>query len=66
MLATHLGVYAAKLIEKRDFGRTVAVKGGEVTSNLIKEVAGFTKTVPLDAPLQAVGREIGLSYGEPK
>lgn len=66
VLATHLGVYAAKLIEKRDFGRTVAVKGGEVTSNLIKEVAGFTKTVPLDAPLLAVGREIGLSYGEPK
>ncbi len=66
VLATHLGVYAAKLIERKEFGRTVAVKCGEVTSNLIKEVAGFTKTVPLDAPLLSVGREIGLSYGEPK
>ena len=64
VLATQMGVYATKLIEKRDFGRTVAVIGGEVTSNLIKDVAGKTKTVPPDAALLTVGRQIGLSYGE--
>ena len=66
VLATEMGVYAAKLIEKKEFGRTVAVKSGKITSNLIKDVAGKTKIVPPDAPLLAVGRETGLSYGEPK
>lgn len=64
VLATQMGVYAAKLISKRQFGYSVAVKDGKITSNPVKEVAGKTKTIPLDAELLRVGREIGLSYGE--
>lgn len=66
VLATQMGVHAAKLIQAGQYGHTVAVKDGVVTSNLIEEVAGKTKTIPLDADLLRVGREIGLSYGEPK
>ncbi|MGI5848645.1 MAG: 6-phosphofructokinase [Christensenellales bacterium] len=64
VLATQMGVHAAKLIEQRQFGRTVSVKNGQVTSNKISDVAGKTKTIPSDAPLLQVGRDIGISYGE--
>ncbi len=64
VLATEMGVYAAKLIEKHQFGHTVAVKNGRVTSNLMKDVAGKTKTIPLDSDLLRVGREVGLNFGD--
>lgn len=64
VLATQMGVYAAKLIAKRQFGYSVAVKDGKITANPVKEVAGKTKTIPMDADLLRVGREIGLSYGD--
>lgn len=64
VLATQMGVYAAKLIKNRQFGHSVAVVNGKITSNLVKDVAGKTKTIPLDDELLKVGRDIGLSYGE--
>jgi 6-phosphofructokinase 1 len=64
VLATQMGVYAAKLIERREFGHTVAVKNGRITSNLMKDVAGKTKTIPLDDAMLRVGREIGLNFGD--
>lgn len=64
VLATEMGVHAAKLIERREFGHAVAVKNGRITSNLMKDVAGKTKTIPLDDELLRVGREIGLSFGD--
>jgi 6-phosphofructokinase 1 len=66
LLATEMGVYAAKLIQQKQFGHTVAVVNGKVTSNLMKDVAGKTKNVPPDAHMLEVGRDIGLSFGEPK
>lgn len=64
VLATQMGVHATQLIEQKRFGRTVAVKGGIITSNVMQEVAGKTKTIPMDAPLLSVGRSIGISFGE--
>lgn len=64
LLATQMGVHAAKLIKQKNFGRTVAVNGGKVASNKLKDVAGKTKTIPLDADLLSIGREIGIGYGE--
>ena len=64
VLATQMGVHAAKLIKQKNFGRTVAVNDGKVTSNKIEDVAGRTKTIPLDADLLSIGRDIGISYGE--
>lgn len=63
VLATQMGVFAAKLIDKREFGRSVAVVDGRITCNQIKDVAGKTKTIPLDSELLRVGRDIGLCYG---
>lgn len=64
VLATQMGVHAAELIKDQRFGRTVAVKGGLITSNLMEEVAGKTKTIPQDAPLLDAARSIGISFGE--
>jgi len=64
LLATQMGVHAAELIKDENFGRTVAVKNGLVTSNLMADVAGKTKTIPPDSPLLEVGRDIGISFGE--
>ena len=64
VLATQMGVHAARLIEQRDFGKAVAVKCGKITSNVLSDVAGKTKTIPADAPLLEVGRNIGVSFGE--
>lgn len=64
VLATQMGVHAAKLIKERSFGRTVAMKNGKVTSNLLKDVAGKTKTIPLDSDLLSIGRETGISFGD--
>ena len=64
VLATQMGVHAAELIKRGDFGRTVAVKNGSITSNLIADIAGKTKTIPADAPLLDAGRRIGISFGE--
>lgn len=64
VLATQMGVHAAELIKDQRFGRTVAVKSGLITSNLMEEVAGKTKTIPQDAPLLDAARSIGISFGE--
>ncbi len=64
VLATQMGVHAAKLIKQKNFGRTVAVNGGKVTSNKLEDVAGRTKTIPPDADLLSIGRDIGIGYGE--
>jgi 6-phosphofructokinase 1 len=64
VLATQMGVYAAKLIAKRSFGKAVAVKNGKIAENPLKDVAGKTKTIPMDDPLLDVGRDIGISFGE--
>ncbi len=64
VLATQMGVHAASLIEQKNFGKTVAVINGKVTSNELNEVSGKTKTIPLDADLLSVGRRIGIGFGD--
>jgi 6-phosphofructokinase 1 len=64
VLATQMGVHAVNLIKNHSFGRTVAMKHGKITSNLLKDVAGKTKTIPLDSDLLYIGRETGVGFGE--
>ena len=64
VLATQMGVHAVELIKKASFGRTVAVKNGKITSNLIEDIAGKTKTIPKDSPLLDTARRIGVGFGE--
>lgn len=64
VLSTQFGVYAAHLIAEENYGQTVAMKGGQVSHNSLKSVAGKTKFVPVDHQMVQCGRDIGISFGE--
>ena len=64
VLATQFGVAAADLIVNRQYGRMVAIKGGEITSITIDEAASRTKFLPVDHPMIQAARDIGICLGD--
>ena len=46
VLATQFGVHAAELIQRGEYGVSVALVGNQVTHNLLSEIAGVPKLVP--------------------
>jgi 6-phosphofructokinase 1 len=64
ILATRFGTYAAELLAQGEYNRMVAMKGAEVTSVPIENVAGKVKLVPLDHPLLRTARHVGTSFGD--
>ena len=64
LLATQFGTAAAELIIKREYGRMVAVQGGEITSIPLEEAASKTKFLPVDHPMIQVARDIGICMGD--
>jgi len=64
ILATRFGYHAAQLVERGEFGRMVALQGDETTSVPIADVAGRFRPVPLDHPLLATARGIGIELGD--
>ena len=63
VLATRFGWHAAELLRAGQFGRMVALQGDQVTSVDMASVAGRNRPVPLDHPLLAAVRGLGLSLG---
>lgn len=64
VLGTRFGAAAARLIQKGQFGRMVALLPPDVESVPIKDVVAIRKTVPLDHDLLLSAREIGISFGD--
>jgi len=64
VLATRLGSKAIDLIESREFGYMVGVKGDSLGKVSLEEVAKGLKTVPSDHPLLGVARSVGTSFGD--
>ncbi len=62
-LGTLLGGHAAKLIQEGTFGRMVSVKGREIDSVPLSEVAGKLRLVKPDSPLVVQGERMGISFG---
>ncbi|PSQ72294.1 MAG: 6-phosphofructokinase [Bacteroidetes bacterium QH_2_64_26] len=62
-LATAFGTRAAALAAEDTTGVMVAIQDGTFTTVPLAEVAGKTRTVPLDAPLLASGLAVGTSFG---
>ena len=62
-LATRMGGHAAELIANGRFGRMVALKGNEITSIPLEEVAGKLKLVNEDHDLILQGKRMGISFG---
>jgi len=64
VLSTEFGVHAAELIRAGVFGVTVALKGNEITHNLLADVAGVAKLVPPDHHMVKTAKNIGICFGD--
>ena len=63
MLATQVGVHAAKLVEAEHYGVTVAMKNRHTTENPLGEIAGKSRFVPPDHAMLSVARRMGICLG---
>ncbi len=63
LLATRYGCEAVHMAAKHSFGNMVALRGNELVTVPISEVAGKTRTVPLDSDLIKVAQSTGVSLG---
>lgn len=64
VLATQFGAAAAELIINKQYGRMVAIQGGNICSIPLEEAASRTKFLPVNHPLIKVARDIGISFGD--
>ena len=64
VLATQFGVAAADLIINKQYGRMVAVQGGQIVSIPLEDAASKTKFLPVDHPMIQVARKMVISLGD--
>jgi 6-phosphofructokinase 1 len=64
ILATRFGAHAAELLAEGKYNRMVCLKGSEVTSVPMKDVAGKLKLVTPDHPLLRAARHVGTNFGD--
>ena len=64
VLATRVGVAAADFLAAQDFGKLVALKGGEIVSVPLSAVAGVVKPIPSDNGLLKAARDLGICFGD--
>lgn len=63
-LSTQVGAYAGYLCKEGIFGSTVAIRGDKITHNMLADIAGKTKWVPVDHDMILSGKRIGISFGD--
>lgn len=64
ILGMRFGHSACGLIAEGKFGYMVALKGNDIFSVKIEEVAGITKSVPLDHLLIKLAKDVGTVFGD--
>ena len=62
-LSTRMGGHATELIADGQFGRMIALKGDEISSLPLNEVAGKLKLFNEDHDLVVQGRRMGICFG---
>lgn len=62
-LATRMGGYAINMINKKDFGKMVALKGDEIIGVPLEDVADKARLVPTDHELIEIGKQMGVCFG---
>jgi 6-phosphofructokinase 1 len=63
VLATSLGTHAAELLARGEYGKMVALKGGEAGEVDLSVPAGKVKTVPPDHPMIDTAMAVGTCMG---
>jgi len=64
IICTQMGAYAAKLVEEKKFGVSVAIQGTKIIHNSLSDVAGETKFIPKDSELVQAAKAVGISFGD--
>jgi 6-phosphofructokinase 1 len=64
VLATRFGYHAAQLVQRREWGRMVALQADACTSVALADVAGHNRTVPPAHPLVSAARGLGTCLGD--
>lgn len=64
VLSTRLGVSAAEMISRGEFGYMVSIVHNEITKTPLQDVAGKLKTVDPDGSLVKEARLLGISFGD--
>lgn len=62
-LSTRMGGHATELIAKAEYGRMITLKGNEISSIELQEVAGKLKLVTEEDDLVVQGRRMGVCFG---
>lgn len=62
-LATRMGGHATELVATGQFGRMITLRGNEISSIPLSEVAGKLKLVEPDNDLIVQGRNMGICFG---
>jgi ATP-dependent phosphofructokinase / diphosphate-dependent phosphofructokinase len=63
ILASRFGNQAVHLAFEKKFGQMVALRGNEINSVPIKDVAGRVRKVPYDSTLLKMAQSLGTSFG---
>lgn len=64
VLATRFGTHAAEMLSQGIYNHMVCMKGSEITSVPLEQVAGKIKLVPPDHPLIRSARRVGTNFGD--
>lgn len=64
ILSTRFGVEAVELIARGEFGKMVALRGGEIVAVDVAEACGQMKRVSPDDQLVRVAKSIGVCFGD--
>jgi 6-phosphofructokinase 1 len=64
VLATSLGTKAVEMIDNKEFGCMVGVRGNKLVGVPLQKVAEGPRTVPLNHPLISAARSVGTCFGD--
>ena len=64
VLSTRFGAAAAQMIIRKDYGKLVGIKNGEIVGIPLQEVAGKLKTVDPNASIIKEAKAVGISFGD--
>ena len=64
VLSTRFGYHAAQLVQRREWGRMVALQSDVCTSVPLTDVAGRNRLVPVDHELVRAARGLGVCLGD--
>ena len=64
ILASRYGSEAVHLINRKEFGKMVSLRGQDIVSVSLEEAVGRLRVVPSSSPLISLARSLGVCMGD--